>query len=436
MAEAWISELTTLLGADHVRNDPGDAWSIDGVRPVVVAVPADAVQVAGVLRIATRERLVVVPWGGGTWQDVGNPPARVDVVLSTARIKGVLEHNPKDQTVRVAAGTTLAELQSALAGEGQVLPVDPPESDRSTLGGLVATGAWGPSRLGVGTMRDFLIGIDYVTGDGVAAKAGGKVVKNVAGYNLMQLHTGAFGQLGVVTAVNLKVRPLPKGVGAVRADVAGKVEAAVAALLSSDVRPQLIEVLAGPDAGRRELIVGFAEDTTAAADWQVGRARVLLADQVGAKAEPLAGKACTDALEGLRNGFRREALFQANLPGSEVAGFLDTAMAALRDSSRPLGWVLQASAGNGLVTGTPVNDAGEEMPSAGEVLKCETVAGVLRTLREKAVATGGSLVLRHAPARLKAMLPVWGAERPDWEFMRKLKAAFDPAGVLNPGRMV
>src|SRR5687768_5798371 len=187
------------------------------------------------------------PWGGGTAAAVGVPPARAGVVLGPSRLRAIVEHEPGDLTVTAQAGVVMRELQTALGACGQWLSLDPPDAERATLGGVLATNACGPRRHLYGTARDLLIGVTVVTADGSVVKGGGKVVKNVAGYDLPKLFIGSYGTLGVIVEATVKLRPLPEqeDLVTVRFDRLKDAGAAVWAVASSDLIPNAIELLDG-----------------------------------------------------------------------------------------------------------------------------------------------------------------------------------------------
>jgi glycolate oxidase FAD binding subunit len=202
---------TDIVGTEQVRDaGPGDA--VRGVAPSVVVSPADESEVAAVLAAATANGLAVVTRGGGTKLDWGAPPARCDVVLSTSRIEGIVDHEPADLVCVVRAGTTLAGLQERLGatpGFRQRLMLDPPQGAQATLGGVVATAASGPLRTRFGTPRDLVIGASFVLSDGTVGRSGGKVVKNVAGFDVAKLLIGSLGTLAVITEIAFRLHPLP-----------------------------------------------------------------------------------------------------------------------------------------------------------------------------------------------------------------------------------
>jgi glycolate oxidase FAD binding subunit len=209
-ASKVIEELQAIVGVEYVQAMTSlDAYRVDGMAPWTVVIPGDISQVAAVLASAHREGLAVVPWGGGTTMAMGHPPERLDLVLSLARLNGVMEHEPADLTATVQAGVTMAELQAQLGSRRQWWPIDPPLPTAATVGGVLATNASGPKRLLYGTPRDLLIGITVVHADGTISKAGGKVTKNVTGYDMMKLYIGSLGTLAVIAEATLKLRPIP-----------------------------------------------------------------------------------------------------------------------------------------------------------------------------------------------------------------------------------
>src|SRR6266571_4718676 len=247
-------------GRDHVR-DAGPMDAIAGVPARYVAEPASTQEAAAVLRAAAAQDLAVVVRGAGTRQDWAVPPRRLDLILETRRLTGVVEHAAGDLIVVVRAGTPMAELQDKLAPAGQQLALDA----GGTVGGTVAANASGPRRMLYGTARDLLIGVTVVRADGVVAKAGGKVVKNVAGYDLGKLFAGSQGTLGVITEAAFRLHPRPAAVAWVTAEFgpaerAGAVTA-VAAAAGSPLVPSAVE-LDWPGGSQRPLRVGVLLEGT------------------------------------------------------------------------------------------------------------------------------------------------------------------------------
>src|SRR5438270_5491519 len=197
-----------LLGSEAVhRTSPADA--VSAVQPQFIVEPATEQQLAAALRLAHESKLAVIPRGGGTKLSWGNPPSRADLLLSTARLNRVLEHAWADLTVTIGAGCTIQTLQQTLAQHGQRLALDPLWPEKATVGGILSTNDSGALRLRFGALRDLIIGVTIALPDGTLASSGGKVVKNVAGYDLPKLATGALGTLGVITRAVFRLHPLP-----------------------------------------------------------------------------------------------------------------------------------------------------------------------------------------------------------------------------------
>src|SRR5919109_2258530 len=248
-ASKVIEELQAVVGVEFVRAMAApDAYRVDGRAPWAVVIPGDVDQVGAVLALAHREGLAVVPWGGGTTMALGHPPERLDFVLSLARLNRVLAHEPADLTATVQAGITIAALSAGLGRRRQWWPLDPPLAAAATVGGVLATNTSGPKRLLYGTARDLLIGITVVHADGTISKAGGKVTKNVTGYDMMKLYTGSLGTLAVIAEATLKLRPLPPGQQLIWSTFASREAAAETAqrLLAEGLLPNAVELVNPP----------------------------------------------------------------------------------------------------------------------------------------------------------------------------------------------
>src|SRR5208282_3725841 len=209
IAAPW-DDLRAVAGAEHLRA-AGAVDDIIGVRPQMVFEPDTETELAAVLRFGDAAGFGVVPRGGGTKTGWGNPPTRADLILSTARLNRIIEHAWADLTVSAEAGCTIQNLQSALAEHGQCIAVDPLWPERATVGGILSTNDSGTLRIRYGALRDLIIGVTIALPDGTLASSGGKVVKNVAGYDLPKLATGALGTLGVITRAVFRLHPLPWG---------------------------------------------------------------------------------------------------------------------------------------------------------------------------------------------------------------------------------
>ena len=203
-----LEDLQKIVGEEHAR-EATEEDVVDGIAPAFVAEPGTVEEISELMKLASEGGLTAAPRGSGTKMDLGNPPRDLDLIVSTARMNEIIEHTPGDQVVRVQAGLKLQDLQEQLAGSDQMLGIDPPETRAgATIGGVVAANSSGPRRYSYGTVRDLIIGITVVLPDGTIAKAGGKVVKNVAGYDLGKVFTGAHGTLGVVASTTWRLHPV------------------------------------------------------------------------------------------------------------------------------------------------------------------------------------------------------------------------------------
>jgi glycolate oxidase FAD binding subunit len=391
-------------------------------RPVTVADVCDIVKQT---RAAGQG---VYPVGGRTTLDVGLPPIKPGIALDTTSLNQVIDYPARDMTITVQAGITIAAIQAELAKEGQWLPIDVPSPDKATLGGAIALNKSGPRRYGYGTLRDYVIGISFVTDDGVEVKAGGRVVKNVAGYDLMKLQIGAVGTLGVVTQVTLKVKPRPETSAAlllgVGSDSLGTV---LDRLHESKSRPSVVELLnsaawkatgASPPVKDDWIIaVGF-EEKAATVAWQ----RQTLLDEL--KAVPIHSATELPDAVGL---WSRLTEFQLRPESRYVwkAGVLPSQLSeVVRGVPAILPFLVHASALNGIVWFHALDEFGQ--PEHGK----------LHSIEQRLAVTGEHhYVMRRCPIEQKKMLRVWGRPTEPRDLMRTVKKTLDPDNVFNPGRL-
>jgi glycolate dehydrogenase FAD-binding subunit len=374
--------------------------------------PGSAGEVAAILAGASHDRKRILIRGAGTKLTWGEPVsmAPVDLVLSTTRLNRVLAHRHGDLTATVQAGATLADVNRTLATHGQWLPLDPPWADRCTIGGLVATNDSGPRRHRYGAPRDLIIGIDIVRADGVAAKAGGIVVKNVAGYDLGRLMTGSFGSLAVIVSATFKLYPVPH---ASRTVVVERYDTALAALLASQLTPTAVEI----QAPTPRLLVRF--ETTEVAAQQQADAVVALANASGATSTIVAGdeEAALWAEHARRPWAGEGAVVKITLlPGAVVS---------------TLSWLVEATQGCEFDL---VGRAGVGVLLARIGGDVERQARVLGGLRERLPPPTGGAVLVRGSDDLKSRVDPWGPLGGGLGVMRAIKRQFDAQGILNPGR--
>lgn len=407
-----------------------ESVTIDGFGPVPVRRPGSAAELGGLVREAAAAGQGLYPVGGRTMFDLGLPPTKPGFAVDTTGLNGVIDYPARDMTITVQIGITVGKLQEVLAAEHQWLPVDVPQPGSATIGGAVATNASGPRRFGYGTLRDYVIGISFVTDEGVEVKGGGRVVKNVAGYDLMKLHTGALGTLGVITQVTLKVRPRPEEAAAV---VFGCGPADVGALLdslhASKSRPVAVGLLnaaawraasTSPPLNAEWVIAAGFEEKRSTVAWQVatllGELKATAAKDVtdlrGADADRI-----WSAVTGLQARPESRFLWKASVLPSKVADVVRTVPVQVP-------YLVHAEALNGIVwfhapDGFPADPHDSRLP----------------WMEQRISAAGGNYVMRRCPAEWKKTLRVWGRPTDSWELMRQVKRALDPNNVFNPGRL-
>jgi glycolate oxidase FAD binding subunit len=422
-----------------------DALVVDGVRPSYVCTPASVDEVSAAVRAAGEAGASIIPWGGGTRMSLGFPPRAGSLVLQTEKLHEIVEYEPGDLTVTVQAGMRLSELQARLRAEGQMLALDPAAQDRATIGGLIAANASGPLRLLYGTARDLVIGTRVVNADGVISKAGGRVVKNVAGYDLNKLYVGSLGTVGVIVELSFKLHPLPQAQGLLLAafgtaeDAAG----AIAALMRSPLGPGAVELLdAGAAAGLPGspsvsedgvLLIVAALGFEKAVQRQLNDVKALCTKAVGTDAVR-EGEALTGIWSHLREHTDPSedgiALLKLAVPPARSAIALATARRLAReDGFAPS---TQAHAGSGVVY-LKLRPEGWEGAWPGRL------GALVSRLRTFARGEGGSVVLEAAPAAAKQgadAIDPWGDVGSGFPVMRALKENLDPKGTLNPGRFV
>jgi glycolate oxidase FAD binding subunit len=402
--------------------------AVDGVPAGRVAHPGSVEEASEVLRAAAADGLAVAFTGGGSKLGLGNPPERIDLLVSTERLDQVLEHAAGDLVVRAQAGVRLADLQAALAPAGQWLALDPPEP-RATVGGVVAANAAGPRRLRYGTVRDLIIGSTVVLADGTVARSGGKVVKNVAGYDLAKLFCGSLGTLGMVVEVIFRLHPVPAAAGVVTLQVERpeQVGLAVQRLQRSPLEPSAIELTVDEWDWPGRLTVVF-EGIRPGVEAQAAAAAELLG-QVGEAVVPGPGQ--TDAALsqlGARPFEKAEVALKASCPPAELPTVLAEGVLG-----RGVGGHLSAHAATGVLW--VASDLREgDLPA--DSPQFPAVVEAIAEARRRLAARGGSLVVVKAPPELKRAVDVWGPAGDALGLMRRVKERFDPDRRLAPGRFV
>lgn len=395
--------------------------------------PADQTALCAVLADVHQRGVAAYPIGGGTSLDYGLAPTTPGVGIILTGLNRVIDYPARDMTVTVEAGITLEALGKTLAAERQWLPVDGPQPHTATLGGLMATAWSGPRRYGYGTMRDYVIGMTAVDVRGVPFKAGGRVVKNVAGYDFCKLLTGSVGTLGVISQITLKTRPIPERSAFLACELPNLelAERLLAAIVSSRTTPAAVELLAGPmwrehaslgtlTAGSSYRLVVGLEGTAPEVDWMLTQLAAEWRELGVPTAHVIAGDAAAKLWEMLNefSGFPDAPLVvKASVLPSRVTEYVRLAREIDPQVS------VQAHAGNGIVI------ARFEQFTAGDIS-----TALLGRLRPAAQQFGGSAIVLSSNVEGWTRQAWWGGLGPAAPWMQKVKQEFDPGNLLNPGR--
>ena len=417
---------------------------IDGTRAAREETPASARELSRLMGEAYGAGLSMIPVGGGTKLHLGFPPRSAQLAIRTSLLRGIIEYEPDNMTVTVQAGTPFQELQQVLRAKNQFLPLDPPHPGEATIGGVVSCNTSGPIRFRYGTTRDMLIGVKIVHPDGTETKAGGKLVKNVTGYDMCKLYTGSLGTLGILSELTFKVQPLPECLATVLLGYPALKDAleATQLFLRSDLLPDAVEAwntrAAGALSGFSKtggspwiLMVRFGE-VEPAVGWQVARIQEISG---GTGGQILGILSTTDSEE----FWNRAATAREGRNTNQVAllkcSVLYQSTAETASRLEDLGQRLKAQtslfchAGTYIVYGRYEWEQAEEIPA-------EELRRGIQSLRAHCTSAGGHLVVERVRPDVKTGLDVWGYDAPALKIMRSIKQEFDPKGLLNPGRFV
>ena len=415
-ADRLAQRFAAELGDDSVAADPAQLVShkVDGQLPALLCRPANEAQLSVALRLCAEHEAAVIPWGGGMAMAIGNAPRHMDVVISTERLARIIDHDHANLTVSAESGVVLARLQGELANEHQFAPLEAPFPDCATIGGIIAANLNGPRRSYYGSVRDLVIGIRVVLIGGEKIKAGGKVVKNVAGYDMCKLFVGSLGTLGIISEATVRLAPLPESSATLV--VSGSFDDArqfanelgrtrllpAAVILRLEGNHWLLAVRLE---GFAETVARSQREVRGIADSLGLKVQVLTADEQGAfwrfvEDFPLQ----TETL-----------VFRVTLPRAELFPCVQT-------FSR---WenvtvVADAIAGTAWLAAAPTPTALQRFLE----------------LAARAHDRRGHAIIFSAPAELKRGVEVWGESPPTLSLMRGVKHQFDPKELLNPGRFL
>ncbi|MBI2817149.1 MAG: FAD-binding oxidoreductase [Acidobacteria bacterium] len=443
---AGLRELYDIAGSEHVIYDAEflrqHGW--EGELPKACVTPSTEEQLCEIMRLAQAEKWKVAPAGNFTKVRLGGVTEGIDLVISLRCLNGIIEYQPADLTVTVEAGTRLSALNAALAKERQMLPLDVPfTATGATIGGVMATNSSGPRRLSYGSVRDMAIGARFVTADGTLAKSGGKVVKNVAGYDIVKLLIGSYGTLGIVTSATFKVFPLPPATATVVMGFATVVDAMKARdrILNSPLIPQSLDLV---DAAAAELMgQGIATESAysllaavAGPPLMVERVcrelpelvrfdGVRSVSELNGEAERTLWNAVQEITPLALERSRQTTVVKGSVVLSNVGNIVARARDAAAQHELQVATVARAGSGTVYCHIWPARDG--DAPA-------ERIANTCEIIVREAEQHGGWATIEWTTAEVKSRLPQWNVGD-DFAVMQRVKHELDPEGVLNPGRL-
>lgn len=439
---AFHSALKGIVGESGVIRDPDrlNAHAVDGRVPKAVVCPGTAEEVSTVVKYANAEKLAIVPRGSGGMMACGGLPLKVDIVLSLLRLNRIIDYDVANLSLSVEAGIPLADVQKKLAngGKGNFLPLDPPNMEKATIGGIVATNASGPKRYLYGTVRDLLLGLKAVSPNGDIVSFGGKTMKNVSGYDMTKLMIGSWGALGIITEVTTKLLPLPEASATLLAsfDTLAAVGPFIRKVLHSVLLPSAVDLISGKAAERlgetsNYLLAFSLEGFTEAVDRQVAEIDAAAKNEGAVSVNVLKGTEDRNFWIRVRNfsldlekEFSPPVVLKSNFVLSRHAEMLEAYEKTAQAAGVCAAFILRA--GNGILYTYLLENANN----------VGGLAELIGKLTAEAVKYEGNLVVESCPPEIKEKISVWGQRRSDHLIMRRLKENMDPRGVLNPGRFV
>lgn len=441
-----------LRPADVLSGDACDAYSVQGRVPHVVARPRDVDGVAAALALATELGAAVVPWGSGSRSRLGYPPRRFDLALSLEHLNAVLAYDPDDLTVTVQAGISHAALAATLAGADQMLALDTPLPARATLGGTLATGTGGLRRAFYGGPRDVTLGMRVADARGTLLKAGGRVVKNVTGYDMSKLYIGSLGTLGVIVEASFKLAPRPEA----EVTVVGSFARPAAALACAEslaelaVRPSAIAAVQvdaipelaalAPSHRDHSLLAVRFPGTATAARRADAESRAILREAGGRGILSLDNEAqqpfwatLDDFAETAAQRAPSDALLRVSVLPFECGTVLEVAQTLAGEHGLALTWLADAASGTVWLRLRSAVPGDDPRHPAG---RSTDAANAIVAIQESLTHRWRSSVVLECATELKSRLAVWGADPSALDLMREVKQSFDPEHRLNPGRFV
>ena len=471
-----LKNLSEKIGREYLKTDLQAVaqYAIDGLTPAAVIFPKNTAEVSDVVKFANAHHLSIVPWGSGSQIRMGNPPGKLNLVVSTKRLNHMLDVDTQNLTITVEAGVKLRDIQARLATEedrcylpledldiapdeiicsdrshsGCFIPLDPPCSEKATIGGVVAGNASGPRRLLYNLPRDIILGVRFVTPQGDVPGSGGKTVKNVSGYDVSKLMVGSMGSLGIITEMTFRLMPLPEKMETLLFGFKSLAAAHgfVKSILKTKLLPAAVETMNAaayehlgftgvPDFSPGRFVVAISLEAFAPAVDRMEREMLMLAKNNGADANAVFGEhkhlqfwlTVSDQAAILDTKYSNLIRAKVNCRISQwqdILAFTDNALTALK-----IDHTLQAHSGSGICL---INLLMDEKADG---LKQKATA-FLEELLQLSRKAGGNTVIQNAPTDMKPKLKIWGEIGSDFVAMKLLKKQLDPNGVMSPGRFV
>ena len=430
--QAQLPSLTLLQEAKQRHT-----YAVDNVEPACILIPDTIEEAAQAVALVHRHQGSIQARGNGTFMHLGGIPQPFDATLLTTRLNRLLEHEAADLTCRVEAGMPLATLQTLLASKGQRLPLDPPHAEQVTIGGLLAANASGPKRLLYGTARDLVIGLRVIQANGEIAKSGGRVVKNVAGYDLNKLFIGSLSTLGIIIEANFKLQPLPPAEHTLLLTYTNVDDAmhTVTQLLGSALAPTALELI---DSGAASIMCDFHglnlpvngytlavnfEGNASTIERQINETRLLARKQYALLGEDLTKHAQEHFWQTIRQQTQGTLTCKVSLLPSQIPHYLRILSSTCHQYNLEATNI--AHAGNGIVY--------TELQPVDAIPR---LVASLAALRSAVQALRGSLVIERCPTQLKQHIDVWGEPGAAFKMMQRLKSQFDPQGTFIKGRFL